>query len=183
VKNISKSTAAVLVAVLWPVLVAFPLTAKEQAVDREASLKKFLQTYFADKDPDKTTQYTAVFRDLNDDEKPEALVYITGQGWCGNSGCKLYVLTPDRDSWRIIAKTTITWPPILVLAAKSHGWHDLGVGVAGGGIRQGYEAELSFNGAKYPGNPSVPPARKAPKKNAAGDVVISATQKAKPLYP
>jgi hypothetical protein len=177
-KNICKSTGAVPLAFLWAALFAFPFTVKAQGPDRETSCKKFLQAYFADKDPDKTTQYVAVFRDLNGDGKPEALVYITGPGWCGNGGCKLYVLTPQRDSWRIVAKTTITWPPIRVLAAKSHGWHDLGVAVGG----TGYEAQLSFNGIKYPGNPSVPPARKAP-KNAPGEVAISEAQKGKPLYP
>jgi hypothetical protein len=63
-----------------------------------------------------------------------------------------------------------------------HGWHNLGVWVGGGGIQPGYEAELRFDGKKYPGNPSVPPARKTG-KNASGTVVISSTQEEKALFP
>lgn len=182
VKKLSKSTAVVLAGIIWTALVSFPITAKAQSSNGEASLKKFLQGYFAPKDEDKKTRYIAAFHDLNGDGTPEALVYISGPGWCGSGGCKLYVLTPAGSSWTIVARTTITWPPIRVLASRSHGWHNLAVSVGGGGIQPGYEAELRFDGKKYPGNPSAPPARRAA-KNAPGTVVISETQKEKALFP
>jgi len=182
VKKLSKSTAVVLAGIIWTILVNFPITAKAQSSNDEASLKKFLQGYFGSKDEDKKTRYIAAFHDLNGDGKPEALVYISGPAWCGSGGCKLYVLTPAGSSWTIVARTTITWPPIRVLASTSHGWHNLAVSVGGGGIHPGYEAELRFDGKKYSGNPSVPPARKAA-KNVPGTVVISETQKEKALFP
>ena len=179
---VAKWTAALLVTLLWPVLVACPVAAQDQNADSKASVKVFLQRYFAAKDENKTTRYIVAFRDLNGDGKPEALVYISGPGWCGSGGCKLYVLTPTGSSWTIVARTTITWPPIRVLASSSRGWHNLGVQVGGGGIQPGYEAELRFDGKKYPANPSVPPARKVT-KDAPGTVVIRSNEDEKPLFP
>lgn len=176
-----KSQIIVALLLLWPLLVSFPMTAKTPSSDSEASLKPFLQRYFAGKDENKTVRYIVAFHDLNGDGRPEAIVYITGPEWCGSGGCKLYVLTPTGDSWMIVAKTTITWPPIRVLDATSHGWHNLAVSVGGGGIQAGYEAELRFDGKKYPGNPSAPPARRAA-KNLAGEVVIKDGDKPKPLW-
>ncbi len=77
---------------------------------------------------------------------------------------------------------TITRPPIRVLNSKSNGWHDLSAWVGGGGITHPYEAKLPFNGESYPSNPSVPPAAKIGAK-VAGQVVIPANAKGKPLYP
>jgi len=78
VKKLSKSAAAILAGIIWTILVSFPIPAKAQGPHDEASLKKFLQAYFASKDDDKTTRYIAAFHDLNGDGKPEALVYISG---------------------------------------------------------------------------------------------------------
>ena len=80
-----------------------------------------------------------------------------------------------------MANILITRPPIYVLSDASKGWHSIGVLVAGGGILQGYEAELRFNGKTYPLNPSVPPARRL-KGKVMGEIVIHSMQDAKPLY-
>lgn len=69
------------------------------------------------------------------------------------------------------SKITITRPPIRVLETKSHGWHDLAVFVAGGGIQPGYEADVPFNGERYATNPSSPPAHRL-SPQSAGRVVI-----------
>lgn len=142
---------------------------------REESLKKFLQKY--DGSPasadEKTTRYTAAFVDLKDDGTEEAIVYLLGPRWCGSGGCSCLILVPEGSSFRVITKTTVTQPPIRVLSTKTNGWRDLAVGVSGGGIQPGYTARLRFNGRKYPGNPTVPPAQRL-RKNAEGKVVISA---------
>jgi hypothetical protein len=80
----------------------------------------------------------------------------------------------------VVTKTTVTRPPIQVLASKSNGWHDIAVRVAGGGIANGYDAELSFDGRKYPSNPTVPPARRVAEEVAA--TVDSVHGRGKPLY-
>lgn len=153
-------------------------TSKTQASNSdEESIRKL----FKARDNDKSTQYLAVFRDLNDDGVPEALVYLMGPQRCGSGGCNLYILQKRAGSWKIVTSLTITNPPIRVLDRKLNGWHSLGVWVQGGGIQPGYEAELRFNGKSYPRNPSVPPARRAA-KNLAGEVVIKDADNPKPLW-
>jgi hypothetical protein len=143
----------------------------------EQSVRKFLQTQTKDKE----TRYIAVFRDLNDDGVPEALGYLVGNEWCGSGGCTLFVLHKSGVFWNVLSRITITRPPVRILQAVSNGWHDLGVQVSGGGIRRPYEAEIPFNGKKYASNPTVSPARHV-RKNAAGEVVISSFETAKPLF-
>ena len=67
--------------------------------------------------------------------------------------------------------STIAHLPIRFLGFAKNGYPDIGVWVQGGGILRGYEAALSFDGATYPLNPSVPPARQLAR--AQGDVIIS----------
>ena len=147
------------------------------------SLKRFLQDYlkhhgFPD---DKTTRFTAASADLNDDGKPELVVYITGQTWCGSGGCNLLILTPRNSTYAVVGDLSITRPPIRMLSKKSNGWHDISVWVQGGGIQPGYEAKLSFDGKLYPSNPSTPPAVHLRTK-VAGKVLISGTAKGIAVY-
>jgi hypothetical protein len=126
----------------------------------EQSLNKFMGTWRnGSYNPD---SYTAAFPDLNDDGKPEAIVYYTDDKWCGSGGCSMLVLTQNaaHHSWRIVGHISVTHRPISVLKRTSHGWHSIGVWQSGGRILEPYEAELRFDGKKYPANPSMPPARK-----------------------
>ena len=150
----------------------------------ESSLRTFLQNYLRAprSDGDPTTRYVDGWVDLRGDGKREAIVYVTGRSWCGSGGCIMLVLAPSDTAYKVIAKTTITSPPIRVLADTSNGWHSIGVWVRGGGVRPGYEAELSFDGQTYPPNPSVAPARRLSEK-FEGEVLILSTDSAKPLYP
>ena len=150
----------------------------------EDSLKTFLRDYVKDhhSDDDKTTRYFDVFVDLNNDGKKEVIVYLMDGGWCGSGGCTMLVLAPEASSFKVITRVTISRPPIRVLSSISHGWHNISVRVAGGGIEPAYEAELRFDGKTYPGNPSVPPARQLIGK-MAGKVVIPSMQGGTPLFP
>lgn len=123
----------------------------------EARLQAFLKTYVGDFVllAGGITQFKSAFVDLKDDGRFDALVYISGSGWCGTGGCRLVILAPNQSTYRVITATTITWPPIRVLKSKTNCWHDIGVWVQGGGIQPGYEAKLKFNGKKYPSNPSL----------------------------
>lgn len=154
-----------------------PGWAQQKNRDAAGSLKKFLRNKFEDK----STRYASVFRDLNSDGVPEAIIYVISNEWCGRGGCPLLILQRNGNSWKITTQTTITNPPIRVLPTTSHGWHDLGVEVAGGGIQPGYEAELRFDGKSYPRNPSVPPAQHL-RKGVTGEVVIRSTKDAVPLF-
>jgi hypothetical protein len=144
----------------------------------ERSLKLFLQKTL---EYHETTGYVAAFRDLNGGGTEEAIILLSGYLWCGSGGCTMLVLTRERGSWKQIGRTTITRPPIYVLASSSHGWKSVAVWVQGGGIQPGYEAELPFDGSHYAPNPTLPPAKRL-KGKPDGELVIRVEQKATPLY-
>lgn len=125
------------------------------------------------------TRYSVALSDLNADKQPEALIYAMattgGDGQadlCGSGGCDLYVLSLTPTGYRLITDISLTRPPIRVLPSTTHGWHDLGVWVAGGGITAGYEARVRFDGHHYPSNPTAPPAARS--KDKAGKTIIGA---------
>jgi hypothetical protein len=153
------------------------LPPRQSSSTKGASLRTFLRTYLrlSYDDYDKTTRYFPAFVDLKDDGTQEVIVYVTGDAWCGSGGCTMLVLAPHDSSYEVITRTTITRDPIRVLATTSNGWHDIGVGVGGGGILDWYQVELRFDGKTYPSNPSMPPARRLPGK-VAGKIVIPATR-------
>jgi hypothetical protein len=159
---------------------------QQPATARDKKLKAYLQHYAGDpnSDDNASTRYIAAFADLQDNGSEDAIVNFMDDGWCGTGGCTMLILAPTASSYRLVTRTTITRTPIRVLSTKSHGWHDIAVWVQGGGIEQGYEARLSFNGKKYSSNPSVLPARPITGK-VAGKVVISNDDMlhAEPLYP
>lgn len=148
-----------------------------QYLKEEMTLREFLHTL----DDSKTTRYISAFSDLNSDGRPEAIVYLIGDHWCGSGGCNTLILTPQDNYWKIIANITITRPPIIRLSSRSHGWYSIGVWVEGGGIHPGYQAELRFDGKTYPRNPSAPPARRLEERQA-GEVLIGSLKDAVPLY-
>lgn len=95
--------------------------------------------------------------DLDGDGRAEQFVYVLDSQWCGSGGCVLFVLARHGKGWRTVLRTTVTRPPILVLQDRSHGWHDIAVGVGGGGSAAGV-ARLRFDGAHYaPANPTLAP--------------------------
>ncbi len=98
------------------------------------------------------------------------LILTTDAEHCGNGGCDFYVLTRLDGIVRVAARTSISHPPIRVLPSTSHGWHDLGVLVAEGGIIPGYTARLRYDGRHYPENPTVAPAE--PMRRPSGRVVL-----------
>ena len=159
-------------------LISFSSVAQSQvsAADQH-SLKLAIQKI----DNDHATRYIAAFYDLDADGFPEAIVYLISHNYCGSGGCNTLTFKHAKDAWRKISNTTITRPPIRVLATKTNGWHDLAVWVQGGGIQPGYDAQLRFNGTTYPSNPSVPPANKAP-KNIKGEILIKSQEDALPLF-
>jgi hypothetical protein len=129
---------------------------------------------------DKDMEFASAFVDLDGDGDLEALAYVRGSKMCGSGGCNLLVLV-QRPRYDIISDTTISWLPVRVYMNSSRGWKNIGVRVQGGGIQPGYDVELPFNGKTYPFNPSVPPARPAP-RGMAGKVVIPESAKWTPLY-
>lgn len=185
----SIALAVTIAAIMYLPMACHGQTASQQGSGRDERLRKFLQDYLRDpyssSEEEKTIRYLSAFVDLRDDGAQEVIVYVTGRGWCGSGGCDMWILAPEGSSYKVVTHTTITQLPIRVLATKSHGWHDLGVWVQGGGIQPGYEAKLSFDGKTYPSNPSMPPAVPLTKK-VPGRVAVPVTALTgggKPLYP
>jgi hypothetical protein len=142
--------------------------------NESTNVRRFLQQYLGpDSYPSwsKSTHYFAQVVDLNGEGSNQVIVYLMNGGWCGSGGCTALILAPEKSSYRVVTRLTITWPPIRVLETRSHGWRDIGVWVEGGGIRPGYEAVLQFDGKHYPANPSVAPAKRLDKE-VAGTVVV-----------
>ena len=143
---------------LWSILALLALCSSGAA--QETQLQRFLQQYVTatiDIPEVSDTRYVAKFVHLRDDGAQQIIVYLIGPAWCGSSGSAPFVLIPSHSSYQIVTEISIVWLPIRVLDTKSHGWHDLGVWVRGGGIQARYEARLSFDGEQYPNNPTMPP--------------------------
>lgn len=104
------------------------------------------------------SRFGVAFVDLNGDGRDEAIVYGP-DGGCGTGGCGIGVYERRKHGWRLVCSTSIGWGPVGVLRTKHYGWRDITVEVSGGGVDPAYRAVLSFNGSRYPFNPSVPPAR------------------------
>ncbi len=89
--------------------------------------------------------------DLNGDGKKEYFVGFPPPNtyFCGSGGCTFYLLSHAEG--QVITRFTVTDPPFAVLPTKTNGWHDLVV-YSNGSFRK-----LTFNGTKYPSNPSTAP--------------------------
>lgn len=150
--------------------------------EQQESLKAFLQRYASSSSLAnyKATRYLVALTQLNSTGPGEAIVYLSGDGWCGSGGCTTLILSRDGVSWKVVSRITITWPPIRVLGDSTNGWHSIAVWVRGGGIRPGYEAELAFDGKSYPANPSVAPARPTAGQ-VAGEIAIP-SEEGTPLF-
>jgi len=145
-------------------------------------LKAYLRNYLTlggKVSPDVTTKVATV-QVKTEDGKLEDVVYVSGQRWCGSGGCTLLILAPLGSSFKLLGKITIVHLPVRLLPTMKNGRPDIGVTVQGGGIQAGYEAVLSFNGESYPGNPSLPPARKA--AIIQGKIIIADTASGVSLY-
>jgi hypothetical protein len=119
-------------------------------------------------------RYFDTFIDLNGDGVNEAIVYLAGRDWCGTGGCLTLVLARDGTSYRLVGHVLATRPPIRALRDRAHGWRTLTAWVSGGGIDQGYEAVLPYDGTRYPVS-AAPPYAHSLSGVPKGEVVIPAS--------
>jgi hypothetical protein len=147
------------------------------------SLKAYLRSYLSEGGkiaPDNTTRIAVFSVEIENGKNTEEIVYVSGRDWCGSGGCMMLILQSTESAFKVLGEVTIVQLPIMLLPTLHHGHPDIGVRVQGGGILPGYEALLSFDGTKYPSNPSVPPAKKF--VSAKGKVIIGNLETTVPLY-
>jgi len=120
-----------------------------------------------------------VARTISEGADALTLVYLAGPEYCGSGGCRLLILRRDGDSYTVLGETTVTRAPIRVLSTRTNGLPDIGVRVSGGGVAEGYEARLVFDGSRYPSNPTVAPAERI--DSAEGVVLITDNDPRTPL--
>lgn len=106
-------------------------------------------------------RYFDAVTDLDGDGRAEIVVYAYGPMLCGTGGCNTLVFAPEPPGYRLVTSISVSRPPIRVASRSTNGWRNLLVHVSGGGIVEGYDAELEFDGTTYPSNPTVPPAEPA----------------------
>lgn len=190
-------TSLTAVAVLIPLILVLAehghpaQTVDQPSSKQQASLRAFLRDYLGKPYPpfehEEPTRYSAAWINLTDDKAPDAIVYLTGRGWCGTGGCNAFILAPKGSSYRVVDRITIAWPPIRVLTTKSHGWHDIGIWMEGGGIQPGYQAWLSFDGKAYRARDkaTLQPSKHLQERVLPGIVAIPTTalKTGRPLYP
>ncbi|PKB16943.1 hypothetical protein [Flavobacterium sp. 5] len=86
--------------------------------------------------------------DLNGDAIPETFVRFSSPYFCGSGGCTFLLLDNHQ---KIITKFTVMEAPVYIENTTKNGWAVLLVN------DRGVFKDLSFNGKKYPSNPSVLP--------------------------
>jgi hypothetical protein len=84
--------------------------------------------------------------DLNQDDKLEILVGLTGPYFCGSGGCTIYLLSNHGD---VITRFTVVDYPVYVDSEMTQGWSNL-VCYSGSNYRK-----VEWNGNSYPSNPST----------------------------
>lgn len=84
--------------------------------------------------------------DLNEDEKKEILVGLTGGYFCGTGGCT-QLLLDDRGN--VITQFSVSGNPVVIDTNKTNGWKVLFI-YSGGKYRI-----VKYNGKTYPFNPST----------------------------
>lgn len=89
--------------------------------------------------------------DLNDDEKKEIFVGLTGPYFCGSGGCTQYIL---NNQGNVVTRFSVSDYPVVIDNNKTKGWRDLFI-YSGSKFRT-----VKFDGKKYPSNPSTLPALK-----------------------
>jgi len=95
-------------------------------------------------------RYFLKWFDLNGDGEPEAIVHVVGPRVCGTGGCPTTIFVRREGSYKPVSTIVLTRPLIIASQRRTHGWRNLIVFLAGGGIMHGYYVELPFDGSAYP---------------------------------
>jgi hypothetical protein len=112
--------------------------------------------------------------------EPEVLVYLTSKDACSSGGCTLLVFASESGAYRLISYITLVHVPVVVSSHASNSWRDLIIAVGGGGVEP-YYSVLSFDGQKYPENPTTAPASPL-KKPVKGVAYFTGMEQSKSVF-
>lgn len=118
-----------------------------------------LETYVRKKGAPANTRYEFTRIDLDGDGRREgiAILKTPHSYWCGEYGCSMAVFQAANEGFSLSSEVSSVSGPIIVSEARSNGWRDLVVRVAG---RTGWDAKdvaLRFDGRHYPPQPAFQP--------------------------
>jgi hypothetical protein len=157
------------VAVLNAATILAVCSASGSAVADQASVLSETLKYYVTVEPG-MARYSTVFSDLNGDGRDEAIVYISGPGYCLRGGCKALILRPRGNGYTLIMRTSVARLPIRLLPTSSNGWQDISFTLGTEGSTVG-DVMLRFDGLRYSAAPAQPTVR------TAGTVLIPANEK------
>lgn len=83
------------------------------------------------------------------------IAYIQSRSLCGSGGCHLLILQKRGGTYEMLGSMMRVHLPVRLLSGRSSGRPIFGVWVAGGGITNGYERAVAFDGRRYPRWPEV----------------------------
>jgi acetyl esterase/lipase len=110
-------------------LIAFDLlasagSAAESSRDDAPAIKQFLRGYLRKQvdTPDPSVRVAIAHADLKGNGQRDAVVYLSGGGYCGSGGCTTVVIVPKGQSYKVVMYEPITILPIKLLRTSTNGW-------------------------------------------------------------
>ena len=144
----------------------------EASIEREirAFLQRDYATYPTEFRPSLKFAFKSV--DLNDDKRPEVIVYLTGRLICGSGGCTTSVFSYDGGKLREMVAFNLASEPILVSRKSSHGWKNI---IATD--RNGAPLTIEFNGSRYQDDPNDAPMASRKERDAAVPAIYKGSRR------
>lgn len=103
-----------------------------------------------------TVEIFAASADVGGGGVPHRIIaYVSAAPLCGSGGCIAFTLTRHSAKYAVTGQIQPARLPIVSLNGSSEGWSNLGMMVAGGGIRDVHMAILVHRDGKYPSNPTL----------------------------
>jgi hypothetical protein len=132
--------------------IARPTDKPTDSLEANEQLRALIEAKYGEVRP---FRYKIASADLNGDGKPEAVVMLIGDDWCGTSGCTLVILEKTSVDWREVSSTIASKTPVVALISVTNGWRDLAVMVSGGGVLTSQQTTLKFGENGYRKHPEV----------------------------
>ncbi len=109
-------------------------------------LRNWVESARPGEPPDDDTRFWAARLPCNE----MIVAWINGRAVCGSGGCSLFIWDTSDGRLRSLGRIAVTRMPVRLLEGRAEGRPVLAAWTQGGGILQGYERPIRFDGNKYP---------------------------------